>query len=143
MRSIDDVARIDRSFVGGAALTGSLAGTVLLLLYTVIAPTGDLRARIPFLIWGAVPPLVIIGTFATMGNLVLVIARSWSGPACRGALLGALAVGLTLYSDVLPRVLPEMDTPTDRGIVAMIEIVGGVTASTFILSRLRRTKRSP
>jgi hypothetical protein len=118
----------------------SAAGTVLLVaLYSLYAPTRDLRARLPILleVGGGLLTLVALVGFVLGGILVLTVLGSQSRVALLGVVVGAFANTLVLVSGALSVVLPAVERPVLR----WVAVFGGVALSTALIRRRRTSRR--
>ena len=114
------------AFQRGLAVAVSGGGLLLVALYTLYAPTTDIRARIPFLLdlGGGLLTLVALLMLLGAGVVALWATRPLSKEALGGVALGAVANLAMLTSGLLGRVLPPFEPVWQRviafGIAAIL-----------------------
>lgn len=122
------------AFQRGLAAACSSGGLLLVAVYTLYAPTRDLRARIPFLLdlGGGLLTLIALAILFAAGLTALRLTGPVTKEALAGVAVGSLASLLVLTSGVLPRVLPQFPSVPGRGVVF------GVAAIMTVALLLRR-----
>lgn len=105
----------------GLSLGAASGGAVLLLVYTVAAPTHDLRARLPFLMSSPSPGLMValLGAFGLPALLVLAISRKTALASLSGVLVSSVACLLMLGSGLTGALLPDFTSVTWRALVTV------------------------
>jgi hypothetical protein len=104
-----DSQRSMRWALNRGVLAAAMADSLLLVgLYTILVPSSDLRARIPFLlsVGGVSVWFGLYGIFWISGLLILAIARPFNrwavGGVTIGALIGLLILGTGSVAVMLP-----------------------------------------
>ena len=120
----------DREFGYGVAVTGIAGGLLVAVIFVLVAPTEEYRARVAFLLAsGGIGPAVFVGaTCAVSGSLLLAATgrRLISRASLVGVAVGSGSVSLALCSGWLPRSLPESTEPRSRYIVFGVVLFSGV-----------------
>ena len=108
--------RSNPAFERGLAASTSGGGLLLVALYTLYAPTSDIRARVPFLLdlGGGLLALVALSILFAAGTVALRLTRPLSKEAMPGVALGSVANLMVLASGVVPRVLPSFERAWQR-----------------------------
>lgn len=112
-------------FQRGLAVAVSGGGLLLIALFTLYAPTTDIRARIPFLLdlGGGLLTLVALLMLFGAGVIALWATRPLTKEALGGVALGAVANLAMLTSGLLARVLPPFEPLWQRVIAFGIAAV--------------------
>lgn len=125
------------AFQRGLAVAVTGGGFLLIALYTLYAPTTDIRARIPFLLelGGGLLTLVALLILFAVGVVALWVTRPLTKEAFAGVALGAVANLSILTSGLLARVLPPFESVWQRAIAFGVAAV----LATALLWRQRRS----
>lgn len=123
-----------RGFQQGLAVSGAAGFLLIGVLYTLLAPTDDVRARIPFLVSGFAGILTVTLIFAALGTLTLFAMRLLRRESAAGAALAAIVCTLLLVSGALGQIVPTFE----RRILAVgvAAVIAGSCA--FIIAREKR-----
>ncbi len=115
------MATKESPFELGLSLGAASGGAVLLLVYTVAAPTHDLRARLPFLMSSPSPGLMValLGAFGLPALLVLAISRRAALASYSGVLVSSVGCLLMLGSGLTGDLLPDFTSVTWRALVTV------------------------
>ena len=109
-----------RSVVSGARLGGATGILLLATVYSLLAPTADIRARIPFLLasgGGLLEPLVFV-VLVLPGAAFLLATRRLNRHSAIGLTASAAAYVGLLSTGVIAHALPSFDATFER-LVAM------------------------
>ncbi len=118
---------ISRGFRSGLAVSGGLGILLLVAFYAVIAPTSDIRARIPFLLHGAVAHITIGGAFALAGTALHLAVARLTVLRFAGILAGAAMTVFLTTTGVLARIGPRFENRIyGWGVVAVAAVLFGI-----------------
>jgi hypothetical protein len=123
----------------GVRVAAVCNSVLLVWLYAVVAPTRDIRARIPFLldIFDGVAWLEFIAIGMLAGFVGLFITGGWSRKAVIGVAVGALLSVMVLDSGLIGWLIPAgYDSPPKYWLLGVAVVVTGVA-----LWRARRQLR--
>jgi small-conductance mechanosensitive channel len=133
--------RSNTAFEQGLA-AGSGSGILLLVaLYTLYAPTSDLRARIPLLLelgGGLLTLLVLLG-FIAVGAVTLLLVARLTKRGLAAVAASSLVHVFVLSSGILPHVIPTFETGISRW--AVLALTGFLVL--VYLVRRRVSYRAP
>ena len=106
-------------FQKGVRVGGAATAVLLAFLYTVAAPTGYFRARIPFLVGSGdvIPFLFTVAVFMGAAFMGLVITRATTKQTISGAALVALACALAVSSGAAAQILPQFPESNTRWVI--------------------------
>jgi hypothetical protein len=134
-------ANIDSHFEHGLA-AGACTGTMLLAeTYILLAPTSDIRARLPFLLdaVGGVLTIFAFGVFSLAGLFVLALLGSLRRQAVAALVFTSLMFTFLLQSGEIARIVPPLESPGVRLLVFLA--VAGVCLGTLRWERTRIVRR--
>ena len=119
----------------GVTVGGATGFFIVCALYTLIAPTDDIRARIPLLLQmsgGLLTLLTLLG-FWSVAVLGLLAIRGLSRRSVASAFIPSLGYLTLLLSERLTELVPEFDT---LGAALAVIVASGIVTS-FILHKAR------
>ena len=93
----------------GASIGGATGLPLLASLYSLYAPTSDIRERIPFLLEasGGLLTVVVLFGFVVVGSLALASTRTFTRWALAGVVMASFAYVSLLASGSIGRWLPQ------------------------------------
>lgn len=99
-------------FEKGAVVGASTSLILVGVLYILLAPTDDIRARIPFLFEasGGFVGVLCMVVFSFVGAGALLVQRALSRPSLGGVIVASFSSLLLILTGGIPRVLPEFDS---------------------------------
>lgn len=107
-------------FTYGVQVGGAVGAWLSVLLYAVVAPTTDIRARIAFLLELSSVLAACFGILLCASLLILAATRMLSARALLGVLVGSTAIMLIVGTRVLERLVPPFTNPTTGWIVVIL-----------------------
>lgn len=109
--------RVHPAFEQGFVAAASSGGLLLVALYTLYAPTTDIRARVPFLLdlGGGLLTLVALCILLVVGSVALLVTQPLTKEGLGGVAVASLGNLFVLTSGLLSRLLPPLESMAQRG----------------------------